>query len=97
MIENNNSNIAPVQQQATTKSILAARFDAIVNLIDSLRNVNKARKGITKGQFKTDCWERALKGTKSMTKKLRQALIFIVPSCPVNNSKGNSLISKEGH
>lgn len=70
--------VAPVKQ-ATTKSIVAAIMDAIVNLIDSLRNVNKARKGITDGEYKTDFWERALQGTKSITKKLREALMFILP------------------
>lgn len=85
----NKSDIVPVQQ-ATTKSVLAAIFDAIVNLIESLRNVNKARKGITKGQFKTDFWERALLGTKSMTKKLRQALMFILPSRPVKHNEATT-------
>ncbi|BAZ08429.1 hypothetical protein NIES4071_02340 [Calothrix sp. NIES-4071] len=69
---------APVKQ-ATTKSVVAAILDAIVNLIDSLRNVNKARKGITEGEYKTDFWERALKGTKSITKKLGETILFILP------------------
>lgn len=95
LIENNAPTSAFVVKQATTKSILAAIFDAIVSLIDSLRNVNKARKGISDGNFKTDFWERALRGAKSITKKLRETLMFILPSRSGTNNSVSSLVSTD--
>lgn len=64
---------------ATARSIVRAIFDAVVNLIDSVRNINNARKGIVHGQQKTDTWERVLSSVKSTTKKLESAIMFVLP------------------
>ena len=73
-------------KQATARSILAAIFDAVVNLIDSIRNVNKVRKGVTHQGFKTDGWERTLSTVKDMTKGLKSATMFVLPKrSPTDN------------
>jgi len=66
-------------KKATARTILAAIFDAIINLIDSVRNVNNARKGIEHGRFKTDTWERVLSKARNMTKGLKTTSMFVLP------------------
>ncbi|OKH42573.1 hypothetical protein NIES2101_32790 [Calothrix sp. HK-06] len=63
----------------TASSITSAIFDAIVNLIDSARNINKVRKGITKKPSKPDFWERALQTIKATMKTLKSATMFVLP------------------
>ena len=67
-------------KRATAKSILGAIFDAVINLIDSTRNINKARTAIVYGQPKTDFWERLLSTTESMIKRLKSGMMFILPN-----------------
>ena len=67
-------------KRATAKSILGAIFDAVINLLDSTRNINKARTAIVYGQPKTDFWERLLSTTESMIKRLKSGMMFILPN-----------------
>lgn len=67
-------------KQTTAKSILGAIFDAVINLIDSTRNINKARTAIVYGQPKKDFWERLLSTTQSMIKRLKSGIMFILPN-----------------
>ncbi|MBF2067091.1 MAG: hypothetical protein IGS39_22150 [Calothrix sp. C42_A2020_038] len=60
-------------------SVATAVFDAIVNLIDSARNINKVRKGVTEKQLKNDFWERALGSIQSTIKGLKSAVMFFFP------------------
>lgn len=66
--------------QVTTKSILRAIFDALINLIDSTRNINQARNAIVHRRFRTDIWERLLSGAKTMIKRLKSATMFVLPN-----------------
>jgi hypothetical protein len=67
-------------KQARAKSILGAIFDAVINLLDSTRNINKARTAIVYGQPKIDFWERLLSTTESMIKRLKSGIMFILPN-----------------
>lgn len=67
-------------KQATAKSILGAIFDAVINLIDSTRNINKARTAIVYGQSKRDFWERLLSTTETIIKRLKSGIMFILPN-----------------
>ena len=69
-------------KKATARTILAAVFDAIINLIDGVRNVNNARKGITYGRFKTDTWERVLSKARNMTKGIKSTSMTVLPKRP---------------
>lgn len=66
--------------QATTKSIVGVIFDALINLIESTRNINKARNAIIYKRFRTDAWERILSTTKTVIKGLKSATMFILPN-----------------
>lgn len=66
--------------QVTTKSILKAIFDALINLIDSTRNINQARNAIVYRRFRTDIWERLLSGAKIIIKRLKSATMFVLPN-----------------
>lgn len=66
-------------KEATAKSILRVIFDALINLIDSTRNINQARNAIKYRRFRTDAWERVLKSAKTIVKGLKSAIIFILP------------------
>jgi hypothetical protein len=68
-----------VPKRFAVSSITSAIFDAIVNLIDSARNVNRARKVVTKKSVKPDFWERSLKTLKVAIKTLKSAAMFILP------------------
>jgi hypothetical protein len=67
-------------KEATAKSILGAIFDALINLIDSTRNINQARNAIKYHRFRTDAWERVLSSAKTIIKGLKSAIIFILPN-----------------
>ncbi len=69
-----------VLPQAKAKTILGAIFDAVINLIDSTRNINKARNAIMYGQPRKDIWERLLSTTETIIKKLKSATMFILPN-----------------
>ncbi|WP_033365949.1 HMA2 domain-containing protein [Mastigocladopsis repens] len=69
-----------VPTQATAKSIVGVIFDAIINLIDSTRNINKARNAIVYHRFRTDGWERLLSGAKTIIKRLKSAIMFVLPN-----------------
>lgn len=64
----------------TAKSIVAVIFDAVINLIDSTRNINKARNAIQYKRFRTDFWERALSSAKGVTKGVKSAIMFVLPN-----------------
>jgi hypothetical protein len=66
--------------EATAKSILGAIFDALINLIDSTRNINQARNAIVHRRFRTDTWERVLSSAKTIIKRLKSAMMFILPN-----------------
>jgi hypothetical protein len=66
-------------KKATARTILAAIFDATINFIDSVRNVNNARKGIAHGRLKTDTWERVLSKAKNLTQGLKSTSMFVLP------------------
>jgi copper chaperone CopZ len=66
--------------QATVKSIVGVTFDALINLIDSTRNINQARNAIMHHRFRKDVWERLLSGTKTAIKGLKSAILFILPN-----------------
>ncbi|MGH8002061.1 MAG: HMA2 domain-containing protein [Brasilonema sp.] len=85
--------------QVTTKSIMRAIFDALINLIDSTRNINQARNAIVYRRFRTDIWERLLSGTKTIIKRLKSATMFVLPnkrwrlSSPDGDATGTALRS----
>lgn len=84
-------------KNATARTILAAIFDAIISLIDSVRNVNNARKGIAYGRFKTDTWERLLSKARNMTKGLKSTSMFVLPkrSLDATNTEKLPTVNKD--
>ncbi|BAY11386.1 HMA2 domain-containing protein [Calothrix sp. NIES-2098] len=72
-------NIA-IPAPVTAKTIAKAIFDALINLIDGTRNINKARTAIQHKEVKTDIWERILASAKSVIKGLKSAIVFILPN-----------------
>ncbi len=64
----------------TAKTVARAIFDALLNLIDGTRNINKARTAIKHKEVKTDTWERILGSTKTAIKGLKSAIMFILPN-----------------
>ncbi|QIR37087.1 hypothetical protein HCG51_10325 [Tolypothrix sp. PCC 7910] len=64
----------------TAKSVAKAIFDALINLIDGTRNINKARTAIQHKEVKTDIWERLLSGTKTAIQGLKSTIMFILPN-----------------
>lgn len=64
----------------TAKSIAKAIFDAVLNLIDSTRNINQAHNAIAHGEFRTNTWERVLSGTKTAIKGIKSAIMFVLPN-----------------
>jgi Heavy metal associated domain 2 len=64
----------------TAKTIARAIFDALINLIDGTRNINKARTAIKHQEVKTDIWERILGSAKTVIQGLKSAILFILPN-----------------
>ncbi|MEA5627955.1 HMA2 domain-containing protein [Nostoc sp. UHCC 0251] len=64
----------------TAKSVARAIFDALINLIDGTRNINKARTAIKHRQVRTNSWERVLSSAKTLIKGLKSAILFILPN-----------------
>jgi Heavy metal associated domain 2 len=75
-----------IRKPITIKSVLANAFDAGINLIDSLRNINKARNAIVHKPVKNDIWERLLTVTKTSIKGLKSTILFILPNKRVQDS-----------
>ncbi|OUL17890.1 hypothetical protein BV372_34440 [Nostoc sp. T09] len=72
-------NIA-IPAPVTAKTIARAIFDALLNLIDSTRNINRARTAIQHREVKTDTWERVLSSAKALIKGLKSTIMFILPN-----------------
>lgn len=66
--------------KVSTKTIVGIIFDAVINLFDSLRNVNKARTAIKHQQIKKNFWERFLFRGESIIKGLKSAMMFVLPN-----------------
>ncbi|MFN6558657.1 MAG: HMA2 domain-containing protein [Nostoc sp. ChiSLP01] len=66
--------------EVTTKSIVRAIFDALINLIDSTRKINQARNVIVYRRFRTDIWERILSTSRSIIKRLKSPAMFFLPN-----------------
>ena len=64
----------------TAKTIARAIFDALINLIDGTRNINKARTAIKYREVRTNNWERVLRSVKTLIKRLKSAIMFILPN-----------------
>ncbi|MEA5569122.1 HMA2 domain-containing protein [Anabaena sp. UHCC 0399] len=75
----NAPNIA-LPAKTTTKPIVGAIFDAVINFIDSTRNINQARQASSYQQPKKDIWERVLEGAKTFIKGIKSAVMFILPN-----------------
>lgn len=75
----NAPNIA-LPAKKTTKTFIGAIFDALINLIDSTRNINQARHANTYGNPRTDVWERVLKSAKTCMKGIKSATMFFIPN-----------------
>ncbi|MDZ8189977.1 MAG: hypothetical protein RMX96_34725 [Nostoc sp. ChiSLP02] len=69
-----------VPREITIKSIVETIFDALINLIDSTRNLNQARNIIVYRKFRTNVWERILSTSRSVIKRLKSATMFILPN-----------------
>jgi Heavy metal associated domain 2 len=67
-------------KKVSTKTIVGTMFDALINLFDSLRNVNKAHTAIKHQQIKKNSWERLLSSGESIIKGLKSAIMFILPN-----------------
>ncbi|MCC5640620.1 hypothetical protein LC593_33275 [Nostoc sp. CHAB 5844] len=66
--------------KVSTKTIVGIIFDALINLMDSLRNLNKARTAIQHQEIRKDPWERLLSTGERIIKGLKSAIIFILPN-----------------
>jgi copper chaperone CopZ len=76
-----------VPQQGTAQTFVGAIFDALTNVIDSIRNINKARSVVVHQPPKTNTVERMLSGAKKMMNWLKSAMMFALPKrSPVANS-----------
>ncbi|GAB1543277.1 hypothetical protein NUACC21_59510 [Scytonema sp. NUACC21] len=75
--------------KVTSRPLLEAIFDALLDFIDSIRNINKVRNGIQYGRFKTDFWENLLSKAKAMTQKLKSAVMFVLPKRAQKDATGH--------
>jgi hypothetical protein len=78
-----------IPKQATVKSVVESVFDALVNLIDSIRNVNNVRSAMKHRQPKNSTWERILSTVRKMLKGLKSAALLITPKRKANLSKNS--------
>jgi hypothetical protein len=69
-----------VPPPVTARAILGAISDAVINLIDSTRNINQARNAIVYRHFRKDAWERVLSSAKTIIKGLRSTIMLILPN-----------------
>ncbi|BAY19469.1 hypothetical protein NIES21_53320 [Anabaenopsis circularis NIES-21] len=65
--------------KVSAKTIAGTVFDALINLMDSLRNVNKARTAIQHQDMKKDFWERLLSTGERIIKGFKSAIMFVLP------------------
>jgi Heavy metal associated domain 2 len=84
LIQNAPNIVVPTKPSA--KSIVQVIFDALINLIDSTRNLNQARNAIMHQRFRKDPWERLLSGAKTAIKGLKSAIMFVLPNKGSQNS-----------
>jgi hypothetical protein len=63
----------------TIKSTVSAIFDALSNLINSVRNLNQARNTIKYRRYRVDTWERLLSTGQRVIKGLKSTLMFLLP------------------
>ncbi|MFH7024818.1 MAG: HMA2 domain-containing protein [Heteroscytonema crispum UTEX LB 1556] len=84
LIQNAPNIVVPTKPSA--KSIAQVIFDALINLIDSTRNINQARNAIMHKRFRKDTWERLLSGAKTTINGLKSAIMFILPNKRSQNS-----------
>lgn len=66
-------------KKVSKKTIIGTMFDALINFMESLRNVNKARNAIQHQQIRKDRWERLLSSGESIIKGFKSAIMFILP------------------
>ena len=78
-----------IPKQATAKSVVESVFDALVNLIDSIRNVNNVRSAMKHQQSKNSTWERILSTARRMLKGLKSAILFVTPKRKTNLSNNS--------
>lgn len=71
-------NIA-LPKKSSVKTIAGNIFDALINLMESLRKFNKARNAIQHRQPKKDSWERLLSFGESIIKGFKSAIVFVLP------------------
>ncbi|WP_392477831.1 HMA2 domain-containing protein [Nostoc sp. C110] len=67
-------------KEVMAKSIVGAIFDALINLIDNTRKINQARNVLVYRRFRADIWERMLSTSRSIIKRLKSAIMFILPN-----------------
>jgi Heavy metal associated domain 2 len=78
-----------IPKQPTVKSVVESIFDALVNLIDSIRNVNNVRSAMKHQQPNNSTWERILSTARRMLKGLKSAIMFVTPKRKANLSKNS--------
>ncbi|MBE9210147.1 hypothetical protein IQ244_27355 [Nostoc sp. LEGE 06077] len=66
-------------KKVSTKAIVGTIFDALINLLDSLRNINKAHTAIQHREMRSNRWERLLSTGERIIKGLKSAIIFVLP------------------
>lgn len=65
--------------KVSAKTIVGTMFDALINLFESLRSVNKASTAIKHHQIKKNSWERLLSSGENIIKGLKSAIMFVLP------------------
>ncbi|MBU7581682.1 MAG: hypothetical protein KAF91_02000 [Nostoc sp. TH1S01] len=65
--------------KVSTKTIVTTIFDALTNLINGLRNANKARNAIQHREIRKDRWERLLSTGERIIKGLKSVIMFVLP------------------
>jgi Heavy metal associated domain 2 len=68
-----------VPKEPTAKSVVESIFNAIINLIDSIRNVNNVRSAIKHKKPQNSTWERVLTTARNMVKGLKSAIVIFLP------------------
>lgn len=68
-----------IPKPVSIKSTVSAVFDALSNLINSVRNLNQARNTIKYHRYRVDTWERLLSTGQRIIKGLKSTLMFILP------------------
>ncbi|MBD2345298.1 HMA2 domain-containing protein [Anabaena subtropica] len=66
-------------KQVIVKSALEKIFNGLINLINSVRNLNQARNIIKYQRVRVNTWERLLSTGESMIKGFKSVIMFIFP------------------